>query len=215
MSSVLTDIPIAIESFKQNKFLIVMDNELRENEGDLVCAAANITCDQMAFLIKHTSGYVCASMSNAIADRLDLPLMKNIKCERYDNDRYNTAYTITCDYANGTTTGISAHDRALTCTKLSDPTVVSKDFLKPGHVVPLRANDGGVLARGGHTEAAVDLCRLANLPEVGVICELVSDKDGNIMKLDECVKFGEKHGIQLITIDQLKAYIDKSNNFSS
>ncbi|AMD18521.1 HBL381Cp [Eremothecium sinecaudum] len=207
MKPPFVDIETALNSFRENKFLIVMDHESRENEGDIICAAANITTEQMAFLIRHSSGYVCTPMSNAIADKLDLPLMSDLKCKAYDDDRYGTAYTITCDYAHGTTTGISAKDRALTCNKLADPGVSAVDFLKPGHVVPLRAKDGGVLDRDGHTEAAVELCKLVGLPEVGVICELVRDEDGLMMGLDDCKEFGKKYGIEMITIPQLQAYV--------
>ncbi|AET38483.1 3,4-dihydroxy-2-butanone-4-phosphate synthase RIB3 Ecym_2785 [Eremothecium cymbalariae DBVPG len=207
MSSPFTEIADAIELFKQNKFLIVMDDESRENEGDLICAAVNITTEQMAFLIKYSSGYVCAPLTNQLADKIDLPLMNQLRCEAYDDDRHGTAYTITCDYAHGTTTGISAQDRALTCSKLADSTVTAKDFLKPGHIVPLRAKDGGVLERGGHTEAAVDLCKLAGLPEAGVICELVRQEDGLMMRLDDCIKFGAEHDIKLINIAALQQYI--------
>lgn len=186
-----------------------MDDESRENEGDLICAGDNVTQEQMAFLVRYSSGYVCAPMSNEFADRLDLPLMRELKCQANDDDRHGTAYTITCDYAKGTTTGISAHDRALTCRKLADSTKTATDFLKPGHVVPLRAVDGGVLKRGGHTEAAVDLCKLAGKPPVAVICELVRDSDGMMMRLNDCVAFGKEHGIELITIEQLKSHIQR------
>ncbi|CDO92398.1 unnamed protein product [Kluyveromyces dobzhanskii CBS 2104] len=206
---VFTDIEVAVEKFRQNKFVIVMDDESRENEGDLICAANAVTTEQMAFLIRYSSGYVCAPMTNEWADRLDLPLLKELSCESFADDRHGTAYTITCDFAHGTTTGISAHDRALTCSKLSDEKTTATDFLKPGHVVPLRAKDGGVLARRGHTEAAVDLCKLASLPPVGVIGELVKDADGDMMRLDDCVEFSKKFDISIITIEALVEYIQK------
>lgn len=200
----------AIEHFKQNKFLIVMDDENRENEGDLICAAANVTPAHVAFLVRHSSGYVCAPMSNEVADQLDLPLLRTgMKYESNADDRHGTAYTITVDVAEGTTTGISAHDRALTCAKLAEPGAKPTDFLKPGHICPLRAVDGGVLERRGHTEAAVDLSRLSNLPPVSVICELVNDSDGSMMRLDDCKTFGKKHNIPLITIEQLVQYLEK------
>lgn len=200
----------AIEHFKKNKFLIVMDDESRENEGDLICAAANVTTEDMAFLVRHSSGYVCAPMSNEVADRLDLPLLRtSVKCKSNADDRHGTAYTITVDVAEGTTTGISAHDRALTCKKLSTVAAKATDFLKPGHICPLRAADGGVLVRRGHTEAAVDLSRISGLPPVGVICELVNDHDGSMMRLDDCAKFGKEHNVPLITIEQLVEYLEK------
>lgn len=201
----------AIPHFKQNKFLIVMDDESRENEGDLICAASNVSAESMAFLVRHSSGYVCAPMSNEIADRLDLPLLRTgMKYVSNADDRHGTAYTITVDVAEGTTTGISAHDRALTCSKLAELDAKATDFLKPGHICPLRAADGGVLTRRGHTEAAVDLCRLSGLPPVGVICELVNDRDGSMMRLNDCQEFGEKYNIPLITIEQLAQYLEKS-----
>ena len=204
-----------ITHFKKNGFVIVMDDESRENEGDLICAAHGVTTEQMAFLIRHSSGYVCAPMTNELADKLDLPLIRgNLKYESFADDRHGTAYTVTVDVADGTTTGISAHDRALTCRSLASPDAKATDFLKPGHVCPLRAVDGGVLKRRGHTEAAVDLCKLSGLPPVGVICELVNSNDpkGSMMRLNDCIAFGKEHNIPLITIDALVKYI-KSNNF--
>lgn len=204
----------AVNHFKKNEFIIVMDDESRENEGDLICAAHNVTTEQMAFLIRHSSGYVCAPMTNELADKLDLPLIRgNLKCASFADDRHGTAYTITVDVAEGTTTGISAYDRALTCKSLASPNAKPTDFLKPGHVCPLRAVEGGVLKRRGHTEAAVDLCRLSGLPPIGVICELVNNDDpkGSMMRLDDCIKFGKKHNIPLITIDALVEYIKSKN----
>ncbi|QLG75004.1 hypothetical protein HG535_0H03310 [Zygotorulaspora mrakii] len=198
----------AIEHFKQNKFLIVMDDADRENEGDLICAAAGVTTEQLAFLVRHSSGYVCAPMSNEIADKLDLPLLRTgMKFQANSDDRYGTAYTITVDIAEGTTTGISAHDRALTCSKLADPSSKATDFLKPGHVCPLRAVDGGVLKRRGHTEAGVDLCKLSGLPPVSVICELVNDSDGSMMTLANCKEFGREYDIPLVSIEDLVQYL--------
>lgn len=203
----------AIEHFKQNKFVIVMDDESRENEGDLICAAQNVTTEQIAFLVRHSSGYICTPMTNKIADRLDLPLLRTgMKYVSNADDRHGTAYTITVDAVEGTTTGISAHDRALTCKTLATSTSKPTDFLKPGHVCPLRAVDGGVLNRRGHTEAAVDLCQLSGLESVGVICELVNDRDGSMMRLKDCEEFGKQFNIPLITIDALADYIKDNNN---
>ncbi|ONH79075.1 Vacuolar protein-sorting-associated protein 60 [Saccharomyces cerevisiae] len=183
-----TPIDQAIEHFKQNKFVIVMDDAGRENEGDLICAAENVSTEQMAFLVRHSSGYVCAPMTNAIADKLDLPLLRTgMKFESNDDDRHGTAYTITVDVAQGTTTGISAHDRSMTCRALADSSSTPKSFLKPGHICPLRAADGGVLQRRGHTEAGVDLCKLSGLSPVAVIGELVNDDEqGTMMRLNDC-----------------------------
>lgn len=124
------------------------------------------------------------------------------------SDRHGTAYTITCDYAHGTTTGISAHDRALTARKLADPSVRPVDFLRPGHLLPLRARDGGVLERRGHTEAGVDLCKLTGLAPVSVICELVREQDGLMARRDDCLEFAKQHNIKAITIDDLVKFIE-------
>ncbi|KAH3901102.1 probable 3,4-dihydroxy-2-butanone 4-phosphate synthase [Saccharomycodes ludwigii] len=212
MSNTSTFISIeeAIKEFQQNNFLIVMDDETRENEGDLIIPAANITSQQMAFLVRYSSGYVCAPTTNKRANELDLPLMSTLQCQGV-KDKKSTAYTMTCDYAYGTTTGISSADRSLTCRKLADliGTTKPSDFIKPGHIVPLRAVDGGVLVRRGHTEAAVDLCKLAGLPPVGVIGELVKEDDGLMMRLDDCIEFGKKYNIKLINVQQLVEYIEK------
>lgn len=175
----------------------------------------------MAFLVRHSSGYVCAPLTNNIADRLKLPLMAealknlptNTKVGSTDadgtpSDRHGTAYTITCDFAHGTSTGISAHDRALTVNKLADPTVNPVDFLRPGHILPLRARDGGVLERRGHTEAGVDLCRLSGLSPVSVICEIVREQDGLMARRDDCLNFAKAHNLKAITIDDLVNFIE-------
>lgn len=191
----------ALAAFKRGEFLVVLDDESRENEGDLIIAAEFMTTEKMAFLVRHSSGYVCAPITNQIADRLELPLMSSTR-----SDRHGTAYTITCDFKEGTTTGISAHDRALTTRKLADPNVEPADFLKPGHVLPLRAVDDGILARQGHTEAGVDLCKLSGLNPAAVICEIVRDEDGLMARRDDCLKFAKTHSIMAITIEQLVNY---------
>lgn len=197
-----------------------MDDEGRENEGDLIIAAELTTQEKMAFLVRHSSGYVCAPLSNDIADRLKLPLMadalhknQSSKAVATDadgtpSDRHGTAYTISCDFAHGTTTGISAHDRALTARKLADPSVGPVDFLRPGHLLPLRARDGGVLERRGHTEAGVDLCKLSGLNPVSIICELVREEDGLMARRDDCLKFAKEHNLKAITIDDLAKFIE-------
>ncbi|SAL97643.1 hypothetical protein [Absidia glauca] len=193
----------ALDDFAANQFVLVMDNEDRENEGDLIIAAQNVTTEQMAFLIKYSSGYVCVPTTGERLDELSLPLMvpKNTELMR-------TAYTVSVDYAHGTTTGISAHDRALTSRKLADSTVRPEDFSRPGHILPLRAVPGGTFERFGHTEAAVDLCQLANLPPVACIGELVKEDDlsGSMARRDDCFVFAKKHGIKMITIKDLIAY---------
>ncbi|KAK9457122.1 3,4-dihydroxy-2-butanone 4-phosphate synthase [Dipodascopsis uninucleata] len=197
----------AVDAFRKGDFLVVLDDESRENEGDLIIAAQFVTLEKMAFLVRHSSGYVCAPLSTERADQLELPLMVP-----NSTDRHGTAYTITVDYREGTTTGISAHDRALTCRKLADSSCAPSDFMKPGHILPLRAVDGGVLVRRGHTEAAVDLCKLANLEPVGVICEIVRENDGLMARRDDCLAFGKKHGLPVITIDALVEYMRSLKN---
>ncbi|EIE76580.1 hypothetical protein G6F46_004947 [Rhizopus delemar] len=192
----------AIKDFAANKFIIVMDNEDRENEGDLIIAAEKITTEQMAFLIRHSSGYICAPTTKERLDELELPLMveKNTELMR-------TAYTISCDYAHGTTTGISAHDRALTARKLADATSRPEDFMRPGHILPLRSVPGGTFKRFGHTEAAVDLCQLAGVYPVACIGEIVNDDEqGTMARRDDCFEFAKKHNIKMITIQDIIAY---------
>jgi 3,4-dihydroxy 2-butanone 4-phosphate synthase len=197
-----TPIPEAIQAFKQGEFLIVMDDESRENEGDLIMAAELCTQEKMAFLVRHLSGYVCAPLSTERADKLELhPMLKN------QTDRHGTAYTVTCDYAHGTTTGISAHDRALTVRLLANAESKSEDFIKPGHILPLRAVPGLLKKRRGHTEAAVQLSELAGLQPAAVICELVRDEDGLMQRLPDCQKFAKEHNLKIITIEQLVDYI--------
>mmetsp|Transcript_7784 Transcript_7784/g.7714 ORF Transcript_7784/g.7714 Transcript_7784/m.7714 type:complete len:205 (-) Transcript_7784:750-1364(-) len=204
MPAKFVSIPEAIEAFKNGEYLIVMDDESRENEGDLIMSAELMTQEKMAFLVRYSSGYVCVPLSTERADALNLhPMLAN------ETDRHGTAYTVTCDYADGTTTGISAHDRALTATKLADPSSKPVDFIRPGHVLPLRAVPGLLKKRRGHTEAGVQLCELAGLQPAAVICEMVRDEDGLMMRLDDCAKFSETHNIKMITIEQLVEHISQ------
>ncbi len=190
----------AIEAFKNGEMLIVTDDDDRENEGDLIVAASKVTPEQMAFIIRHTSGIVCAPLSKARAQELRLdPMVVN-------NDApHATAFTITVDAKEGTTTGISAAERCTTVRALSNNNIGADGFVRPGHIFPLIAREGGVLVRTGHTEATVDLCRLAGLSEVGVICEMVND-DGTVMRGPDVEKFGKTHNIKKISIAQLVAY---------
>ncbi|KAJ6259807.1 hypothetical protein Dda_5448 [Drechslerella dactyloides] len=193
----------SIEAFKRGEFLVVLDSTDRENEGDLIIAAEDMTTDKMAFMVRHTSGYVCVPMTPDRTKRLNLPQMVA------DNqDGLGTAYTISADYAHNTTTGISAHDRALTARKLADPTTKPEDFRRPGHILPLRARVGGVRVRRGHTEAAVELCRLAGKSPVGVICEIVREEDGLMARRDDCVAFARRWGVRVCTIEDLVAYVE-------
>jgi len=196
----LSSIEDALTALRAGRPVLVTDDEDRENEGDVILAAQTLTDEWMAWTIRHSSGYVCAPMPDEVADRLDLPLMV-----RDNADRLRTAYTITVDAAQGVTTGISAADRAHTVRLLSNADAAATDFVRPGHVVPLRARDGGVLVRRGHTEAAVDLCRLAGLEPVGAIAELTHD-DGTMMRLPAVLELGAEHDLPVITIEQLVAH---------
>jgi 3,4-dihydroxy 2-butanone 4-phosphate synthase/GTP cyclohydrolase II len=196
----LSTIEEAFEALRAGLPVLVTDGEDRENEGDVILAAATVTTQWMAWTIRHTSGYICAPMSETRADRLGLPLMVA------DNrDPRLTAYTVTVDAAHGVTTGISAADRAHTIRTLAQEGSIPSDFNRPGHVVPLRARNGGVLVRGGHTEAAVDLCRLAGLAPVGAIGELVHD-DGSMMRLPAVLALGAENRLPVITIAALIAW---------
>ncbi len=190
----------AVKEIAAGRPVVVVDDEDRENEGDLIFAAEKATTELLAFMVRHTSGFICAPLTEEDADRLELPPMY------YTNqDRRGTAYTVTVDAREGVTTGISAAERAHTIRLLADPTTTSAALSRPGHVVPLRARPGGVLRRPGHTEATVDLARLAGLRPAGVLCELVND-DGTMMRLPDLRRFTAEHGLALITIADLIAY---------
>jgi 3,4-dihydroxy 2-butanone 4-phosphate synthase/GTP cyclohydrolase II len=189
-----------IEAFARGEIVIVTDDDDRENEGDLIVAASLCTPEKMAFIIRNTCGIVCAPLTAAEARRLRLDPMVS------SNDApLGTAFTITVDVKHGLTTGISAEQRSNTVRALANGNMGAADFVRPGHVFPLIAKDGGVLMRSGHTEAAVDLCRLAELPPVGVICELAND-DGTVMKGAQITAFAARHGLKQITVAELIAY---------
>jgi 3,4-dihydroxy 2-butanone 4-phosphate synthase/GTP cyclohydrolase II len=190
----------ALRAFERGEIVVVMDDDGRENEGDLIVAAVHCTPEKMAFIVRHTSGIVCAPMTREDARRLNLNPMVA------DNDApHSTAFTVTVDFKHGTTTGISADDRTLTVRNLANGNVGPSDFVRPGHIFPLVAREGGVLMRSGHTEAAVDLCKLAGLPPVGVICELVND-DGSVMRGPQVQSFAEKNGLKQVSVADLIAY---------
>lgn len=190
----------ALRAFERGEIVVVMDDDGRENEGDLIVAAVHCTPEKMAFIVRHTSGIVCAPMTRDDARRLNLQPMVA------DNDApHSTAFTVSVDFKHGTTTGISADDRTLTVRNLANGNVGASDFVRPGHIFPLVAREGGVLMRSGHTEAAVDLCRLANLPPVGVICELVNE-DGSVMRGPQVSAFAEAHGLKQVSVADLIAY---------
>lgn len=215
----LDSIEDSIKAFKNGEFIIVLDSQDRENEGDLIIAAESITDSQMAFLVRFTSGLICAPITSEIARRLSLPQMVV-----ENTDPKGTAYTISIDSSDpSVTTGISAQDRALTCRTLASPTARFEDFRRPGHIIPLEAKDGGVRERKGHTEAAGEFCRLAGKSPVGVIAELVEDGDlvegipeirGNngMMRRDGCLKFGKKWGIKVCTIEDLVEYLERTES---
>ncbi|MEK7625288.1 MAG: bifunctional 3,4-dihydroxy-2-butanone-4-phosphate synthase/GTP cyclohydrolase II [Patescibacteria group bacterium] len=203
----MNNIEQAIEDLKAGKMVIVTDDENRENEGDLVIAAEFITAEKMAFIIRHTGGVVCLSLEDEIANRLDLPSMvKN------NNSKNTTAFTVSIEAAEGVSTGISAEDRATTILAAAAPNAKPEDLRRPGHIFPLRAVEGGVLCRAGHTEASVDLCRLAGLKPAAVISELIND-DGTMMRMPALEKFSEQYNLSLISIADLIAYRHRHESF--
>ncbi len=190
----------AIRAIERGEIVVVTDDDDRENEGDLVMAAVHATPEKLAFIVRHTAGIVCTPMTREDARRLRLDPMVA------DNDApHGTAFTISVDFRHGTTTGISADDRCATVRGLANPNAGPADFVRPGHIFPLVAKEGGVLMRSGHTEAAVDLCRLAGLPPVGVICELVND-DGTVKRGAQVSAFAAEHGFKTVSVADLIAY---------
>lgn len=199
----ISTIEEAIAAIAAGRPVIVADDEDRENEGDIILSAELATQEWIAWTVRWSSGLLCAPMTNAIADQLDLPMM----VERNEDVR-GTAYTVTVDAAEGVTTGISAHDRATTLRALANPDAKPTDVRRPGHVLPLRAVDGGVRHRAGHTEASVELMRLAGLREVAVIGEVVADT-GDMMRLPALLELGKTEGVPVITIEQLIKYLNE------
>jgi 3,4-dihydroxy 2-butanone 4-phosphate synthase / GTP cyclohydrolase II len=190
----------AIEAIARGEIVVVTDDDDREGEGDLIVAATLCTAEKMAFIVRHTSGIVCAPITTDEARRLRLDPMVS-----HNDSNHTTAFTVSIDYKPGMTTGISADERTATCRALANPNAGANDFARPGHIFPLIAKDGGVLMRSGHTEAAVDLCRLAGLPPVGVICELVND-DGTVTKGKQVSDFAAKHNLRHVTIADMIAW---------
>lgn len=195
----------AIRAFQEGQFLVVVDAMDRENEGDLIIAAEHLTSDKMAFMVRYTSGLICAPATQERLKQLGLPLMVP---STNNTESHGTAYTISCDLRHGTTTGISAADRAATIRAMSDLSFTDADFARPGHVFPLQARSDGVLEREGHTEASIDLCRLAGLQPVAAISEIVR-YDGSMMRTNELRRFAKRHGLYMISIEELKAYHQK------
>ena len=190
----------ALSAIAAGKFVVVADSADRENEGDLILAAEKATPAALAFLVRHTGGIVCVALPGQRLRDLGLPLMVTENTESQ-----GTAFTVSVDLKLGTTTGISAADRATTIRGLADPSTLAVDFLRPGHVFPLRAREGGVLKRPGHTEAAVDLARLAGLQPAGVLCEIMND-DGTMARGAALKAFAERHGLPFLTVADLIAY---------
>ena len=190
----------ALADFKEGKFVIVVDDEDRENEGDLIIAAEKITAEKVNFMLKHARGVLCAPITLSRCDELDLPrqVVENTSV-------LGTPFTVTIDKLEGCTTGVSAHDRAETIKALADPASTPKTFGRPGHINPLYAQDNGVLRRSGHTEAAIDLCKLSGLYPAGALMEIMNE-DGTMARLPQLLEFAGKYGLKLITIKDLIAY---------
>ncbi len=201
MNEAFAPVEDAIEAIRRGEIVVVVDDEDRENEGDLVMAAEFATPEKLAFFLAHTSGVICVPLTPERADQLDLPLMVSANTESQ-----RTAFTVSVDYRHGTTTGISAEDRAATIRALIDPHTKPSDLNRPGHIFPLRARPGGVLKRAGHTEATIDLVKAAGLQPAGVLCEIVSEDKTAMARLPELVAFARRHGLLLISIADLIRY---------
>ena len=196
----LSTIDEALEDFKEGKFVIVVDDEDRENEGDLIIAAEKITAEKVNFMLKYARGVLCAPITLSRSEELDLPH------QVADNtSMLGTPFTVTIDKLEGCTTGVSAHDRAATIRALADPASRPETFGRPGHINPLYAQDMGVLRRSGHTEAAIDLCKLAGMYPAGALMEIMND-DGTMARMPDLMKFAEEHQMHIITIKDLIAY---------
>src|SRR5271170_1957838 len=193
----LNSVEELLAELRAGHMVIVVDDEDRENEGDLIMAAEGAGPEAVAFMIRHTSGIICVPMEEAGLARLDLPQMVPVNSESH-----RTAFTVSVDLRAGTTTGVSSVDRAATIRALADPGSAAADFARPGHIFPLRSRRGGVLVRAGHTEAAVDLCRLAGLAPVGVLCEVMND-DGTMARRPQLQEFARRHGLKIGTIADL------------
>ena len=196
----LNTIDEALDDFREGKFVIVVDDEDRENEGDLICAAEKITPEMVNFMLKNARGVLCAPVTISRAQELELPHQVQ------DNTSLlGTPFTVTVDKIEGCTTGVSAHDRAATIRALADPTSTAQSFGRPGHISPLYAQDNGVLRRSGHTEAAIDLCKLCGLYPAGALIEIMND-DGTMARMPQLVAFAKAHNLKIITIKDMIAY---------
>lgn len=202
----ISPIPDIIADIKAGKMVIITDAEDRENEGDLVMAAQFVTPEAINFMIKYARGLVCLPMENKLIDKLGLPMMTT-----KNGAQYGTNFTVSIEAAHGISTGISAADRARTIQTAVAPTVVPEDIVQPGHIFPLRAQQGGVLVRAGHTEAAVDLAQMAGLSGAGVICEILND-DGTMARMPELITFAEEHNLKIGTIADLIEYRSRTES---
>jgi 3,4-dihydroxy 2-butanone 4-phosphate synthase/GTP cyclohydrolase II len=196
----LNTIDEALEDIRRGRMVIVVDDEDRENEGDLIAAAEMVTPEMIAFMLRRTSGIICAPITEARAAELDLPMMVDV-----NTARHGTPFTVSIDYLNGTSTGVSASDRAKTVLALTNPKTVGHDFARPGHIFPLRAVDEGVLRRAGHTEAAVDLARMAGFQPIALLCEVMNE-DGSMSRMPELVTLAEEFNFKIISVQDLIAY---------
>ncbi|MBR1401953.1 MAG: bifunctional 3,4-dihydroxy-2-butanone-4-phosphate synthase/GTP cyclohydrolase II [Prevotella sp.] len=196
----LSSIEEAVKDFKDGKFVIVVDDEDRENEGDLICAAETITPEMVNFMLKHARGVLCVPITNTRCEELELPhqVMEN-------TSMLGTPFTVTVDKLEGCSTGVSAHDRAATIRALADPASTPHTFGRPGHINPLYAQDNGVLKRSGHTEAAIDLCRLAGMYPAGALIEIMNE-DGTMARMPQLMSFAKEHELKIITIKDMIAY---------
>lgn len=196
----LITVPEAVEYIRQGKMIIIVDDEDRENEGDLMIASEKVTPEAINFMATHGKGLICVSLTEKRSEELDLPLMVGVNTSHYE-----TPFTVSVDAKNGTTTGISAFDRAITVKALIDPETAPSDLARPGHIFPLRAKNGGVLVRAGQTEASLDLAKIAGLNPSGVICEIMKD-DGTMARMPDLEKFNDTFGIPIITIEEIIKY---------
>lgn len=190
----------ALEAIKAGHFVVVIDDQDRENEGDLIMAAEKVTAKDIAFMVRYTSGIICLSMTGQRLDQLQIPQMVN-----QNTESYRTAFTVSVDYRHGTTTGVSAADRCATIKALVSQTTKPEDLCRPGHIFPLRCKEGGVLKRAGHTEAAADLASMAGLTPAGVLCEIVNE-DGSMARTNELVEFAKTHGLCMISVADIVRY---------
>jgi 3,4-dihydroxy 2-butanone 4-phosphate synthase/GTP cyclohydrolase II len=195
----LATVEEAIEDFRCGRFVIIIDDEGRENEGDLIIPAQFVTPDTISFMLKYTTGIICVPMTGERLDELQIPMMVG---HQQNQAQFGTAFTVSVDARHDITTGVSAGDRAKTISVLADPDSAAQDLVRPGHIYPLRVREGGVLVRAGHTEASVDLCRMAGLRPAAALCEVMRS-DGTMARLPDLKRFAKRHNLKIITISQL------------